>query len=499
MKRREARRVLGVPRGATLPQIKAAQHVMIKRYHPDLNPDPDAVLAFQRVCEAVRKLREEPPARIPCQYLPPPERDAIEIALDTAIDDAQGNDAVAVVRMVMMRYDLVILSDGSLRVDHGPHRSYGPGDEEAWLARPTAWTFQRLLDAVMDEIREKGLGIPAVVVSRAIRSIILNDRRSRENVILRPLLYDPLDTEEKSQAEVMWLRLLIATFDIDPSLGVAVLQHFIWQVKCKLLERSVCHHLMPVIFSKVQGSGKTTLLKRFLGPLEELASATALLSDLADPRSGEILSFPVVAIDDVERLDPRRSPVLKSLLTADAVSRRQLQTSKANRLPQRATLIGTANEPVRVLIGDPTGHRRFVEMPFRNGAVAKGGDPEVWRVVDEIDFTLLWRSVDGFAPSPILPHLPALAAAQAASAPLDRLRECLVALDPRSEDVQGISERGGVPAEKLRLLVCASLREEIGANAFSARMAVLVHDPAVPFTPKKRAAAGYVYPFKPIA
>ncbi len=224
----------------------------------------------------------------------------------------------------------------------------------------------------------------------------------------------------------MWLRLVTATFDIDLALGIAVLQHFIWQVKCKLLERPVCHHLMPVIFSEVQGCGKTTLLKRFLSPLEELASATALLSDLADPRSGEILSFPVVAIDDVERLDPRRSPVLKSLMTTPELSRRQLGTSKANRLSQRATLIGTANEPVSVLISDPTGHTALRRAAIQKRRRRQGGNPEVWRVVDETDYGLLWRSVNGFGPSPILPHLTALAAAQAVSAPVDRLRECLV-------------------------------------------------------------------------
>lgn len=433
-----------------------------------------------------------------CLHLPSPSTNTIEVAPSAAIHDAECNDAVAVVRAVMLKNNLVILADSLIRIGLGPLRGYGPNDEKAWLARPTDWNIERLLDTIMDEVRDKGLGLSAAVVKRAVRRVIRDDQRSRENSILRPLLYDPLNGVERAHAEVIWLRLVTATFDIDPALGVAVLQHFIWQVKCKLLGLSVYHHLMPVIVSPVQGSGKTTLLTRFLSPLEELASATALLSDLADPRSGEILSFPVVAIDDVERLDPGRSPVLKSLLTAKDLSRRQLGTSKANRLRQRATLIGTANEPVSVLISDPTGHRRFVELPFRNGAVAKGGDALVWRAVAETDYRLLWRSVNGFEPSPILPHLTALTAAQAASAPVDRLQECLVGLDLRSEDVQGISERGGVPADKLRLLVCALLREEIKANAFSERMALLVHDPAVPFAPKKRTSAGYIYPFKPL-
>lgn len=494
---KEACRVLGVPLGATLTQIKDAYRKKAKRYHPDCNKDPEAVTAFQRLNKAYRTAVDRPATQIPC-------RDFLQSGQDGGQDrggpeaSASADDAVVVVRMVMVRNDLFVLSDGSFRVGLEPHRAYGPSDEKAWLARPTDWTVQRLLDAVMDEVRGEGLGIPATVVSRTIRRVIRQDRRLRENFVLRPLLYDHLDASEQARAAAMWARLVSTTLDLDAAFGVAVLQHFIWQVKRKQLGRSVCHHLMLVIVSPVQGSGKTTFVVRLLGPLEELASAPVLLSDLADPRSGEILSFPVVFVDDVERLDPRQNAALKSLVTAPAVSRRQLGTSKANKLTQRATLIGTANEPVGVLISDPTGHRRFVELPFKNGAVAKGGNPNVWRVVDEADYGLLWRSVDAFDSSPILPHLTALAAAQAASAPVDRLRECLVGLDLRSEAIQNISVRGGVGAKDLRLLVCGLLGEEINDSAFSARMTVLVQDPAVPFRPKVRTAKGNIYPFKPL-
>ena len=492
----ESCRLLGVPLGATLPQIKAARREKIKQCHPDRNPDPHVISEFYLVNEAYRKLREKQSEQIPCLYLLSHSSKTIGSALYAPNDGDERNDAIAIVRSVMLRNNLVILADGSIRVGLGPQRGYGPDDEKAWLARPADWNIECLLDAVMDESRDKGLGLSAAVVKRAVRRVIRDDKRSRENSILRPLLYDSLDVSERAQAAATCLRLVTATFDLNPTLGVAVLQHFIWQVKCKLLGRPVCHHLMPVIYSPVQGSGKTTFVIRLLSPLEELASATALLSDLADPRSGEILASPVVFVDDVEQLDPRRSPVLKSLLTAEDVSRRQLGTSKAKKRRQRATLIGTANEPVSVLIADPTGHRRFVELPFRNGAVAKGGDAEVWRVVDNTDYGLLWRSVDAFEQSPILPHLAALGAAQAAAAPVDTLRECLARLDLTSSGVRNISVRGGVRADDLRLLLCALLGEEITASRFSARMAELVADPTVPFAPKIRLSQGFVYPWK---
>lgn len=405
-------------------------------------------------------------------------------------------DPLQLVRSYMARMGVSILFDGSVQTGSRLPQILGPDDAEAWTARPFEWSVASIVDHVMLEIRREGIKLGTTDVARAARQIVREDQRGRLDCIMRPLLFVKLDPAEQVKARDAWVRLAEAVFDLDATLVVAVLQHFVWQVKCKQLGLPVHHHLMPVIVGPEQGSGKTTFVRQFLSPLEELASDPVLLSDLADPRSGDVLRFPVVVIDDVERLDPRLNAVLKSLITAAAVSRRLLRTSAAEKRRQCATLIGTANEAVRVLIADPSGHRRFMELRFRNGAVEKGGDPAVWRTVNETNFTLLWRSVDGFGPSPILPQLPALAAVHAAAAPVDRLRECLVGLDLRSEDVQNISERGGVGAKGLQLLVSALLREEIKPNAFSARMAVLVHDPAVPFRPKVRTAKGIVYPFK---
>ncbi|KQT09046.1 hypothetical protein ASG40_10310 [Methylobacterium sp. Leaf399] len=351
----------------------------------------------------------------------------------------------------------------------------------------------------MLEIKREGLKLGTSDVTRAVRQIVREDQRGRLDWVMKPLLFAVLDTAEQQKARDEWVRLAEAVFDLDAALGVAVLQHFIWQVKRKQLGLTVRHHLMPVIFGPEQGSGKTIFVRQFLSPLEELASDPVLLSDLADRRSGDVLRFPVVVIDDVERLDRSLYAVLKSLITAVDLSRRILGKSAVEKRRQCSTLIGTANEPVRLLIADPTGHRRFVELRFRNGAVEKGGDPAVWRAVNETDYGLLWRSVDGFKPSPIETHLAALAALQNAAAPVDRLRECLVGLDERSEDVANITDRGCVPADKLRLLLCALLRTEISGNEFSARMAVFVHDPAVPFAPKRRGAKGYFYPLKSFA
>ena len=494
---RKSHRILDVPLGSTLEVIKAAFHEAAKRYHPDFNQSPEAKVAFQQLHEAYRFLCERGPAHIASSSHRMWEDAARDHNTNVTADESKDVDAEAVVRDVMTRYDLSVLFGGTLRVGTGVCRGYGPNDEEAWRNRPAEWTVARLHDTVMDEVRRNGSDFSTADVSRVMRRVMWEDQQARETTVMWPLLWNPLDAVEQTQASAMWLRLAEATLDMDSTLGIAVLQHFIWQVKRKQLECSVCHHLMPVIVSPVQGSGKTTMVTRFLSPLEELASDPVLLSQLADPRSGEILGFPAVFVDDVERLNPGFIAVLKSLLTSNAVNRRRSGTAKTDKRRQRATLIGTANEPITLLIADPTGHRRFVELPFRNGAVAKGGDPKVWQAVDDTDFMLLWRSVNAFGPPPILPHLATLAATEANSIPVDRLRDCLVALDLRSEDVQTITVRGGgVGAEDLRLLINELLGDEISANEFSRRMASLVTDPAVPFRAKKRMGLKNIYRFK---
>src|SRR5690349_21738563 len=60
----------------------------------------------------------------------------------------------------------------------------------------------------------------------------------------------------------------------------------------------------------------------------------AVLSDFADKRSGDIYRFPVLFIDDMEKIDPRLVPVLKSLVTSERFRRRRLGSSVSTTIPQ---------------------------------------------------------------------------------------------------------------------------------------------------------------------
>ncbi|TXM65239.1 DnaJ domain-containing protein [Methylobacterium sp. WL12] len=492
----EACCVLGVPRDATMEQLREAYFAKAKQHHPDHNGgSAEAAAAFRRVKEAYDTLLGRKTVATARSDQNGQDRSS---GGKGGPDDATAVlDPVAFVRNFMANTGITILFNGTIRVGTGRTCGYGPDDVEAWLGREPVWDFQQLLDELMLEIKCEEIKLKAADIARAIRKIVHVDRQERANVVMRPIVWAQLDATQRIKAEAAWERLVSAAFAVEPALGVAVLKQFVWQVKRKQLELPVEHHLMPVIFSPVQGGGKTIFVRLFLSPLDELATDPVLLSDIADKRSGDVLRFPVGFVDDMERLELRHVGILKAFLTTDAVARRKLFTSLHVRIPQLMTLIGTANEPVAVLIPDPTGHRRFAELHFRNGAEAKGGEQAVWDAIAATDFVLLWRSVDGHGPAPILPHLASLAAVQEASAPPDALRDWLRALDLQSEAVLEILQRWGAGADDLRALFCVQSGVEISNTEFERRMAVLVGDPAVPFKMKRRVSAGVFYPRKP--
>jgi hypothetical protein len=244
----------------------------------------------------------------------------------------------------------------------------------------------------------------------------------------------------------------------------------------------------------VQGSGKTTFVRRFLEPLEEMASRPVLLADLADARSSDIFRYPVVLVDDMEQINPRHVPVLKSLLTSDGVRRRRLGTSLSIDVAQRATFIGTSNEEIGDLIVDETGHRRFASLRFRNGQAAKGGDAEVWSVVRDTDMGLLWHSVDPFGPSPLEAHLPALFAMQDSDTPADEVALWLADLDLTSSAIKMISTAKGVKAASLYKLFQTQTGSRLSLTRFGKAMLRHARDSKLPFEARVTTAAGIVYP-----
>jgi hypothetical protein len=353
-----------------------------------------------------------------------------------------------------------------------------------------------VIDELLLELKAEGMKLTKGDAERALRKVVRGDQQERRNIIAMPLL-QPVDSAGRELAGNAWSRLAEDVFEMEVPLVVAVLQHFIWQVKQKLLGRPVVHHLMPVVSSPVQGSGKTTFVLQFLRPLRELATGPVLLSDFADRRSGDIYRFPAVFIDDMGTIAPQLVPVLKSLVTSEGFRRRRLGSSVSVGVRQLTTLIGTTNSGIEQLIADETGHRRFGVLPFRNGEIAKGGDARVWTTVESTDYELLWRSVDAFGPCPIKPYLGALVRHQAGACRPDDLKTWLLGLNLTSEAARRITTRDGLRAQGLHELFCVETGSTVSLSRFGLELKRHVADPAVPLAPKIKTERGWFYPPKP--
>jgi hypothetical protein len=180
-----------------------------------------------------------------------------------------------------------------------------------------------------------------------------------------------------------WVRAL--TGNEDP-VDIAVLQHWIWLCKRSLHTLPKKDHIMPVLHGK-QGGGKTEALKRLLAPFGEGVNM-ASFNQLEDERENfRLARLPVSLFDEMERADQTDVDTVKRLITQTRVTWRVLGKNAMSGGYQLSCFIGATNRPLREIIRDRTGMRRFYEfscLPRMNWDEINGLDPlQLWRSVDQ--------------------------------------------------------------------------------------------------------------------
>jgi hypothetical protein len=183
------------------------------------------------------------------------------------------------------------------------------------------------------------------------------------------------------------------TFNLD----VAVMKHFIWQVKRKLNDLPVEWHMMPILSGKT-GGGKTRAMLELLKVIDELHLYAPDLTILNDSREAHLFGkYYVIFFDEMSKAEKLDVSAMKNKITSPTVSYRKLGTNINCNDDNRATFLGATNHHVQDIIYDPTSARRYWQI----GCAERVNHS----VVNELDYLSLWRSIDEQGVSPIIPFL----------------------------------------------------------------------------------------------
>jgi hypothetical protein len=230
----------------------------------------------------------------------------------------------------------------------------------------------------------------------------------------------------RREGEASLRRLAQTCFDCPEDGGadfvVAVFNKFVWQVKRKIDGLPVFDHLMPVILGS-QGTGKSTLIRQLLEAIDELW----VMSDfkqITDDRNISLWRNFAVFLDEMGWASKSDMDTVKNIITAPTLTRRVMKTNVTQEVAQNATFIGAANATeLSDLIRDQSGTRRFVSLTMI--------DRPDRDVINGINWSHVWRSVDHKAADPMDAFRGVLQAAQEDNRTKSVVEEWVACIDPK--------------------------------------------------------------------
>jgi hypothetical protein len=308
----------------------------------------------------------------------------------------------------------------------------------------------RSIELDRDRLHVKGLS------QRAIESSLQLLRPVEERLFLeslrKRLAFDPA-----CQGAVR--KFIHAVTGEERELDLAVLLHFIWQMKRKLNGLPVTDHLMAVFQGKTR-AGKSTALLRLFEPVREVLSSFLGLDVLQDERQVFRLARSyVVFLDEMGKAPKVSVDTLKNVITRPELEWRKLGTNTIERAVNNVTLIGASNPRLSELIADPTGMRRFYEVQCQ--------DVLDWETVNAFDPLACWREVDERKASPLGPHV----------LRLGEIQNTELVVDPFTEWAEEHLEPSTTPSSPAKLYVGSvsgrSYADRFRAQNYGARVTQL--------------------------
>lgn len=275
-----------------------------------------------------------------------------------------------------------------------------------------------IITDIMRDVRvmasELGLPFQRDTINDAVESWYQDARSARVDAIRESI---------GGGGEFDWVELARRCFDcseMSAEFVAAILRKFVHQVKLKLADRKVGHHLMPVLLGP-QGIGKTEFVKALISPLAELARE-ATFQMLADERNIMLWRSYVLFIDEMAYADRSDVDVVKHVVSAEKLDRRPMRTNDIVTIWQLATFIGASNKTMAELLRDETGMRRFIGIMYRVDAD--------WVYLNGLDWHAAWRSVSIDEADPMAEFRDQLAAIQSETRHVSPVEAWLTQLSP---------------------------------------------------------------------
>jgi len=249
-------------------------------------------------------------------------------------------------------------------------------------AQTQNWHLKRVLDNMELDSDEWQCGYARNKIDAALSEWMEARKQECVSEVVETIRHTTGKREHKAEN---W-KTVLDQFEGDDELNQAILEHFMWQVKRKMLGEPVKHHLMPVLLG-AQGIGKSQFITMMLKPLESLTLNVDFQSAM-DDRWLDVWNFYVLVLDEMGGMSKTDIDTIKQRITMETFSGRMMRSNSGMTIRNFATLIGSSNRSLDELVRDSTGMRRFA--PLQMKATARQG----WSALRGVDWKSLWQSVN---------------------------------------------------------------------------------------------------------
>ena len=163
--------------------------------------------------------------------------------------------------------------------------------------------------------------------------------------------------------------------------------HWIWLVKRRLNKLPTVYEIALVFLGR-QGVGKSFSVRRMTEVVSDL-STPASVSNLVDERETRRWeNYYIAFLDEISKESKDSLSKLKDWVTRTESEFRPLYSNSSEGCDKNAQAIGTSNFPLASILKDPSGMRRFWEIP------SDQEKSKIFTGMETIDWELIYKAID---------------------------------------------------------------------------------------------------------